>query len=30
LRLRRRDWVWAAASVALCAAVLYADRIVGP
>ena len=30
LRLRPRDWVWAAASVALCAAVLYADRIVGP
>jgi cobalt/nickel transport system permease protein len=30
LRLRPRDWAWAAASVALCAAVLYADRIVGP
>jgi len=30
LRLRSRDWAWAAASVALCAAVLYADRLVGP
>jgi cobalt/nickel transport system permease protein len=30
LRLRGRDWAWALASVALCAAVLYADRIVGP
>jgi cobalt/nickel transport system permease protein len=30
LRLRPRDWAWAAASVALCAATLYADRMVGP
>ncbi len=30
LRLRARDWMWTAASVALCAAVLYADRGVGP
>ncbi len=30
LRLRPRDWVWAAASVALCAAILYADHVVGP
>jgi cobalt/nickel transport system permease protein len=30
LQMRPRDWVWAAASVALCAAILYADRMVGP
>jgi energy-coupling factor transporter transmembrane protein EcfT len=30
LRLRRRDWAWSAASVALCAAILYVDRMVGP
>jgi cobalt/nickel transport system permease protein len=30
LRLRPRDLAWAAASIALCAAILYADRIVGP
>jgi cobalt/nickel transport system permease protein len=30
LRLRARDWMWTAASVALCAAVLYADRGAGP
>ena len=30
LRLRPRDWAWAAASIALCAAILYADRLVGP
>ena len=30
LRLRPRDWMWAAASIALCAAILYADRTVGP
>ena len=30
LRLRRRDWAWSAASVALCAAILSVDRMVGP
>ena len=30
LRLRPRDWAWSAASVALCAAILYVDRVVGP
>jgi cobalt/nickel transport system permease protein len=30
LHLRPRDWVWSAASIALCAAILYADRVVGP
>jgi cobalt/nickel transport system permease protein len=30
LRLRRRDWAWSVASVALCAAILYVDRVVGP
>lgn len=30
LRMRPRDWVWAAASVALCATVIAADRVVGP
>jgi cobalt/nickel transport system permease protein len=30
LRLRPRDWMWAAASIALCAAILYVDRMVGP
>jgi len=30
LRLRPRDWAWSAASIALCAAILYVDRMVGP
>jgi energy-coupling factor transporter transmembrane protein EcfT len=30
LRLRPRDWAWSVASVALCAAILYVDRVVGP
>ena len=30
LRMRPRDWAWSAASVALCAAILYVDRVVGP
>lgn len=30
LRLRPRDWAWSAASIALCAAILYVDRVVGP
>jgi cobalt/nickel transport system permease protein len=30
LRMRPRDWAWSAASVALCAAILYVDRMVGP
>jgi cobalt/nickel transport system permease protein len=30
LRAGRRDWVWVAASVALCAAAIWADRLVGP
>jgi cobalt/nickel transport system permease protein len=30
LRVRRRDWAWAATSVALCAALLAADRMIGP
>jgi len=30
LRLRARDWMWAVAAVALSAAVLYTDRVVGP
>lgn len=30
LRLRTADWIWAAASVALCAAVVAADRVMGP
>jgi cobalt/nickel transport system permease protein len=30
LRLHRRDWAWSAASIALCAAILYVDRVVGP
>jgi len=30
LRLQRRDWAWSAASIALCAAILYVDRVVGP
>lgn len=30
LRLRPRDWAWSVASIALCAAMLYVDRVVGP
>jgi cobalt/nickel transport system permease protein len=30
LRMRPRDWAWSLASVALCAAILYVDRVVGP
>jgi cobalt/nickel transport system permease protein len=30
LRLRARDWTWLAASIAACAAILFADRLVGP
>ncbi|MCX6373928.1 MAG: energy-coupling factor transporter transmembrane component T [Actinobacteria bacterium] len=30
LRLRPRDWAWSAASVALCATILFADRMIGP
>jgi len=30
LRVRPRDWAWSAASVALCLAILYADRLIGP
>jgi len=30
LRLQGRDWAWSAASIALCAAILYVDRVVGP
>jgi len=30
LRVQPRDWAWSAASIALCAAILYADRAVGP
>jgi len=30
LRMRPLDWTWAAASVALCAAIVAADRMVGP
>lgn len=30
LRLRLRDWAWSVASIALCAAMLYVDRVVGP
>ena len=30
LRLRPRDWAWSAASIALCAAILFVDRLVGP
>jgi cobalt/nickel transport system permease protein len=30
LRLRPRDWAWSVASIALCAAILYVDRVVGP
>jgi len=30
LRLRPRDCAWSAVSVALCAAILYADRVIGP
>jgi cobalt/nickel transport system permease protein len=30
LRTRPRDWMWAAASVALCVAIVIADRAVGP
>ena len=29
-RLRPRDWAWSVASIALCAAMLYVDRVVGP
>jgi cobalt/nickel transport system permease protein len=29
LRLRSRDWAWSAAVLAVCAAALYADRVVG-
>jgi len=30
LRLRPRDWAWSVASIVLCAAMLYVDRVVGP
>ncbi|HEY5386781.1 MAG TPA: cobalt transporter CbiM [Thermoleophilia bacterium] len=30
LRLRPRDWAWTATSIVFCAAILYADRVVGP
>jgi cobalt/nickel transport system permease protein len=30
LRMGPRDWVWSAASIALCAAILAVDRLVGP
>ena len=30
LRLRPRDWAWSAASVAFCATILFADRMIGP
>ena len=30
LRMMPRDWVWAAASVALCVAVVALDRVIGP
>jgi cobalt/nickel transport system permease protein len=30
LRMLPRDWMWAAASVALCVAIVAADRVVGP
>jgi cobalt/nickel transport system permease protein len=30
LRLRPRDWAWSAASIALCAGILFVDRLVRP
>ena len=30
LRMRSRDWVWAAACVALCVTLVAADRVIGP
>jgi hypothetical protein len=30
LRMGPRDWAWSAASIALCAAILAVDRVVGP